>query len=76
MQHNEGLATTENAARSPRRVEYKSGMKVSVVIPVYNERAFIEELLLRVQAQEMSKEILVIDDGSTDGTRALLPQVA
>lgn len=72
MQHNEGLATTENAALSPRSVEYKSGMKVSVVIPVYNERAFIEEILLRVQAQETSKEILVIDDGSTDGTRALL----
>ena len=47
-------------------------MKVSVVIPVYNERAFIEEILLRVQATHVPKEILVIDDKSTDGTRALL----
>src|SRR5438874_2008927 len=47
-------------------------MKVSVVIPVYNERAFIEEVLLRVQAVSLNKETLVIDDGSTDGTRALL----
>ena len=47
-------------------------MKVSIVIPVYNERAFIEEVLLRVQAVNLDKEVLVIDDGSTDGTRALL----
>jgi glycosyltransferase involved in cell wall biosynthesis len=49
-------------------------MKLSVVIPVYNERAFIEEVLLRVQASGIEKEILVIDDGSTDGTRALLEE--
>jgi glycosyltransferase involved in cell wall biosynthesis len=47
-------------------------MKVSIVIPVYNERAFIEEVLLRVQATPFDKEILVVDDRSTDGTRALL----
>jgi glycosyltransferase involved in cell wall biosynthesis len=55
---------------------FRTGMKVSVVIPVYNERTFIEEVLLRVQAvpldKKIDKEILVIDDGSTDGTRALL----
>jgi glycosyltransferase involved in cell wall biosynthesis len=50
-------------------------MKISVVIPVYNERAFIEEVLLRVQAQELAKEIVIIDDGSTDGTRALLEEL-
>ncbi|HYB60884.1 MAG TPA: glycosyltransferase family 2 protein [Methylomirabilota bacterium] len=49
-------------------------MKLSVVIPVYNERAFIEEVLLRVQAIEVEKEVLVIDDCSTDGTRALLEE--
>ncbi|HEX3371147.1 MAG TPA: glycosyltransferase family 2 protein [Candidatus Acidoferrales bacterium] len=47
-------------------------MKVSVVIPVYNERAFIEEVLLRVQASPIEKEIILIDDKSTDGTRGLL----
>ncbi|HEU5193372.1 MAG TPA: glycosyltransferase family 2 protein [Methylomirabilota bacterium] len=45
---------------------------LSVVIPVYNERATIEELLKRVQAVTMDKEIVVVDDGSTDGTRELL----
>src|SRR5579862_8674499 len=50
-------------------------MKVPVVIPPYNERAFIEEVLLRVQATPLNKEILVIDDGSTDGTRDLLQEL-
>jgi glycosyltransferase involved in cell wall biosynthesis len=49
---------------------------VSVVIPVYNERATIEEILFRVQAVEVDKEIVIVDDASTDGTRALLEQVA
>lgn len=49
-----------------------SMVAVSVVIPVYNERAYIEELLLRVQAVRLDKELFVIDDGSTDGTRELL----
>jgi len=51
-------------------------MKISIVIPVYNERPFIEEILLRVQAAPLEKEIIVIDDGSTDGTRALLQDFA
>jgi glycosyltransferase involved in cell wall biosynthesis len=55
--------------------ETKIRTKVSIVIPVYNEHAFIEEVLLRVQAAPLNKEILVIDDGSTDGTRALLQEL-
>src|SRR6476660_5475206 len=47
-------------------------MKVSVIIPVYNERAFIEEVLLRVQASPIDKEIILVDDKPTDGTRSLL----
>jgi glycosyltransferase involved in cell wall biosynthesis len=46
--------------------------RLSVVIPVYNERATIGELLKRVQAVPLDKEIVVVDDGSTDGTRDLL----
>ena len=47
-------------------------LKLSIVIPAYNEAATIERLLDRVLAAPYSKEILVIDDGSTDGTRELL----
>jgi glycosyltransferase involved in cell wall biosynthesis len=49
---------------------------VSVVIPVFNECGTIEEILVRVQAVEVEKEIVIIDDGSTDGTRALLEQIS
>jgi glycosyltransferase involved in cell wall biosynthesis len=49
---------------------------ISVVIPVYNERATIEELLWRVQAVPIAKQIIIVDDGSTDGTRALLATIA
>jgi glycosyltransferase involved in cell wall biosynthesis len=48
---------------------------VSIIIPVYNERAYIEAVLLRVQAVQLEKELLVIDDGSTDGTRELLRDI-
>jgi glycosyltransferase involved in cell wall biosynthesis len=47
-------------------------MKVSVIIPVFNEQSTIEEILRRVNAQDIVTEILVIDDGSTDGTREIL----
>ncbi len=49
-------------------------MKLSVVIPVYNEKATVEEIIRRVQAVDvgMEKEVVVVDDGSTDGTREIL----
>lgn len=47
-------------------------MKLSVVIPVYNEAATIAELVSRVHAVDVPKQIIVVDDGSTDGTREVL----
>jgi glycosyltransferase involved in cell wall biosynthesis len=49
--------------------------QLSVVIPVFNERATIEELIRRVRAVEIDKEILIVDDGSTDGTREILRRI-
>jgi len=49
-----------------------SGMTLSVIIPVYNEKDTIEELLFKVQGVPLNKEIIVVDDGSTDGTRDYL----
>ena len=46
--------------------------KYSVVIPVYNEAATIEQILLRVQEVKIDKEIVVVDDCSTDGTKEFL----
>src|SRR5271154_6369874 len=63
-----------NSAAQMHSGENETGMVVSIVIPVYNERAFVEEVLRRVQAVALAKEVLVIDDGSTDGTRALLQE--
>jgi glycosyltransferase involved in cell wall biosynthesis len=51
-------------------------MKLSVVIPVYNEMETIEEILKRVQAVPHEKEIIVIDDASTDGSKAWLAQAS
>ena len=44
-------------------------MKLSVVIPVYNEANTIAEIVGRVQASPIDKEIIIVDDFSTDGTR-------
>ena len=51
-------------------------MKLSIVMPVYNERTTIEEILSRVQAVGLADEIVIVDDGSTDGTRELLHELA
>jgi len=49
-------------------------LKLSILIPVYNERTTILKILERVQAVPYDKEIIAVDDGSTDGTRELLAQ--
>ncbi|NLG72082.1 MAG: glycosyltransferase family 2 protein [Chloroflexi bacterium] len=47
-------------------------MKVSVIIPVYNEINTIQEILRRVKATQIPSEIIIVDDGSTDGSREYL----
>jgi len=46
--------------------------QVSIVMPVYNERNTIETIVERVQSLDIPKELIIIDDGSTDGTREWL----
>lgn len=50
-------------------------IRLTVVIPVYNEVRTVETLLRRVREVPLWLEVIVIDDGSTDGTRDLLPQL-
>lgn len=51
-------------------------MKLSVIIPVYNEAKTIQEIIRRVQATGLADEILAIDDGSTDGSRDILANIS
>jgi len=51
-------------------------MKLSVVMPVFNEARTIEEIIARVQSAPFEKEIVIIDDYSTDGTIDLLRKIA
>ncbi len=50
-------------------------MKLTVIIPAYNERKTIKEIISRVEEMNLADEILIVDDGSVDGTRELLKEV-
>jgi glycosyltransferase involved in cell wall biosynthesis len=49
---------------------------VSIVIPVFNEKATLEEILRRVLDRPMRREVVIVDDCSTDGTRQILENLA
>jgi glycosyltransferase involved in cell wall biosynthesis len=65
-----------NRSRSREAVveEKSGGMDVSVIIPVFNERSTIFEVVQRVQKQPFDKELIIVDDCSTDGTTEMLKQ--
>ena len=50
-------------------------MNLSVIIPVYNEVDTLDEILLAVSAIPVDKEIILVDDGSTDGSREKLQEL-
>jgi glycosyltransferase involved in cell wall biosynthesis len=56
-------------------VHYPPSLTLSVVVPVYNERATIREILHRIQRVPIRKEIIVVDDFSADGTREILRDI-
>ena len=47
-------------------------MKLSVIIPIYNEINTLEEIISRVQSTKLADEIVLVDDGSIDGTREIV----
>lgn len=53
-----------------------AAMLLSVVIPVFNEATTIEAVVARVASVAIDKEIIAVDDGSTDGTREVLQRLA
>ena len=50
-------------------------MKLSVVVPVYNEKQTVRQILQRILATPHEKEVILVDDGSTDGTRDVLREI-
>lgn len=50
-------------------------MKLSIIIPVFNEHKSIKELIKRVQATKLANEIVIVDDCSCDGTRDILAEL-
>jgi glycosyltransferase involved in cell wall biosynthesis len=50
-------------------------MKLSIVVPVYNEKHTINQVLERIEASPYEKEIIIVDDCSTDGTRDMLRSI-
>ena len=50
-------------------------VKLSLVIPVYNEAPTLREIIQRVVAVDFDKELVLVDDGSTDGSREMLTEL-
>lgn len=65
----------EAACRQLGIVPLPPGFRLSVVIPVYNEEQWLREILRRVRAVPIPKEIILVDDYSTDGTRDILREI-
>jgi glycosyltransferase involved in cell wall biosynthesis len=65
----------ESACRQLGIYPIPEGFKLSVVIPVYNERQWIREIVRRVQAVPIPKELILVDDCSKDGTRDILREL-
>ena len=66
----------ETVCRRLGLIELPPGLKLSVVVPVFNERNSIREILRRIQSVRIPKEIILVDDFSTDGTREILQEIA
>lgn len=66
------VAERLNSASAASQTAFTALGTLSVLMPIYNEKATLPGLLARIQAVPISKEIILVDDGSTDGTRELL----
>jgi glycosyltransferase involved in cell wall biosynthesis len=64
----------EGACRQIGIYPIPEGFKLSVVIPVYNEERWLREIVRRVRAVPIPKEVILVDDCSKDGTRKILAE--
>ncbi|MCS7269757.1 MAG: glycosyltransferase family 2 protein [Gemmataceae bacterium] len=65
----------EAACRQFGIYQLPAGFKLSVVIPVYNEERWVAELVRRVQAVDIPKELIIVNDCSTDRTPQILTEI-
>jgi hypothetical protein len=68
------LAVEDGYEPASRDFVIPKNFKLSVVIPVFNEEATIQQVVANVAALPIPKEIIIVDDASTDGTRQILSQ--
>jgi glycosyltransferase involved in cell wall biosynthesis len=68
------LAVNDDYQPASRDFVVPRNFKLSIVIPVYNEAATIQRVIAGVVALPIPKEIVIVDDASTDGTRQILSQ--
>src|SRR5258708_30554612 len=57
------------------RGNFRTQMKLSIVIPVYNEESTVREIVGRVCANALVEEIIIVDDASTDSSNAILKEI-
>ncbi len=62
----------ENVCRDLGIYTLPEGLRISVVVPIFNEKGTVEEIVRRIRQVPIPKEIILVDDGSTDGTREVL----
>src|ERR1051326_9333 len=70
--HNTVVTPLDRAVIRTREAPGANRLRVSVVVPLFNERETILEVIRRVKLQDEIHEIVIVDDGSTDGTRQVL----
>lgn len=58
-----------------RAPDFEKTLKLTVIIPCFNEVNTVEEVLRRVMAVGLADEVVIVDDGSTDGTRDVLAEI-
>ena len=65
----------ENVCRELGIYPLPEGLRISVVVPIFNEKATVAEIVRRIREVPIAKEIILVDDCSTDGTRDVLAQI-